>query len=605
MSRAGAAVPAARPGRAFAAVIVLVLQACAHAPLSSAGAATGRARLAPAHATVDAAAPAVPEPGDRTLSDASGFWELESSVAADPTDPAHFVVAHMSYARGRVIRVSNSVDHGRGWSQLSIPHPPDASFNADPVVAIGPDGVVHLAYIPVAMSGDERVGLGIEVTRSLDGGRSFAPARRISFNRDRDDKLAITVDADARSPFRGRVYLAWRWPGGGVYLSRSEDGGVTYTSPLRLAGDEVMGLSLKTQSDGTLLLAANRYAGSDPAILVYRSRNGGVGFEPARRVAGVRARYQVRVPAACDGTGALIQTSLAGTASGAVALAWNDHDPASPGDCSNACSTTTTCRSRAYLARSLDGGGTWSARQGVAPPDWATGDQFFGWLTDEGPDAGALWLLQRSSHESGRKSAHSWLLRSDDDGASWQVARRLSTATGSVGTDAWQGDYSGAAASAQAVVATWSDLRLGYPQVYAGALVAAADATPALDERFDGAWVMPGAEQQGVLIDIAPAQSLFFAAWFTYLPDGGAAAAPTWFALQGALDGARAAFSVYRSPAGAFLQGPASPLEIVGTGTVEVLDCNRLAFVHTGPGGLVVETELQRLLPRADCGATP
>jgi WD40 repeat protein len=122
-----------------------------------------------------------------------------------------------------------------------------------------------------------------------------------------------------------------------------------------------------------------------------------------------------------------------------------------------------------------------------------------------------------------------------------------------------------------------------------------------LDERFDGSWVIAGADKQGFFIDVSPGASTFFSGYFTYDPAGGAAAAPTWFVLQGALDGARSDFTAYRTRAGAYLGASPADLEVAGTGTIEVLACDRLALGLRLSGVAPLQASLQRLLPNAAC----
>ena len=135
----------------------------------------------------------------------------EVSIAIDAAQPTRAVAASMDL-RGAGILVMASNDRGRTWSRHSLPRGEGASFHADPMVDFDSRGVAHLAHIPVA---NGNVPLGIEVTRSFDGGHTWTPAQRISANRGRDDKVILRADNNLASLYRDRVYVAWKWPPGG------------------------------------------------------------------------------------------------------------------------------------------------------------------------------------------------------------------------------------------------------------------------------------------------------------------------------------------------------------------------------------------------------
>ena len=471
--------------------------------------------------------------------------DVEPWVASNPANPLNFVVAGISWSEGQSILVAATLDGGVTWHRSTLPRAPDAVFHADPAVAFDAGGVAYLANIPADVSGNSGVPLGIEMSRSVDGGLTWSAPIRISANRGKDDKTAIAVDTIPGSPYFGRVYVAWKRPGGGIYLSRSDNQGQSYATPYRVSTDSVSGLSMATLSDGTVLLAANRGAGSARGIVVYRSSNGGATFSSGARIATTRAQWYVNVPANC-GVGALIQTSVAVSHSAigeAVALLWDDYAIDSPSSCSNACLPSTACRSRSYVSRSLNGGQTWQIPSRVTPPEFSAGDQFFSWL-GAGYPSGTLFVAQRSSHEdTNRRAAHTWLLRSDDTGVTWSPVVRLSSGSNDTAGSFWQGDYLGLAASEQAVVAAWTDLRFRTTELYAAALKLSSGTE--ITAAFSGAWYDPLQDGHGFQLEVLDDERVWIL-WFTFDADGH----PAWLFGVGQLDGDLITAELFYEPDG-------------------------------------------------------
>lgn len=132
-----------------------------------------------------------PSPCETLVARAEGYaWEPH--VAADPLDPDHLVAGVTRFVEGPAspvvhdILVAVSRDGGRTWSAKSLPHGADvpsdhplatATSLADPIVAFLPDGTVLLAGLglnaAVTGAGAAAQGFRVFVARSADGGESF------------------------------------------------------------------------------------------------------------------------------------------------------------------------------------------------------------------------------------------------------------------------------------------------------------------------------------------------------------------------------------------------------------------------------------------------
>ena len=140
---------------------------------------------------------------------------------------------------------------------------------------------------------------------------------------------------------------------------------------------------------------------------------------------------------------------------------------------------------------------------------------------------------------------------------------------------------------------TRSGPRLKACNLLAGGSIAADAERPArggFDARQSGAWIAPGANDQGILAAVLPATAdtngVFFAPWFTYWPDAGnnsGTANRHWLTLQGTLTPASNGsieLTIFRATAGSY--GPIRPSNTyrVGTATWTLTDCEHATLSY-------------------------
>src|SRR5215467_2513540 len=199
-----------------------------------------------------------------------------------------------------VILVSRSTDAGRTFSApvaaSGTGSGPRAVIGADPFVA--PDGTLHVAWHDIT-------GNQIAEASSADGGQSFGPTHTIAPTQvpfdlaipAQDVRGALVYPAcgadDSFGPHRGTLYCSWMDEtasnGTDVFLSRSADGGVSWSPPLRVnddpagvANDQFNQWLAVDPSDGSVNLSWNDTR-NDPAhlstdIFYARSTDGGLSF---------------------------------------------------------------------------------------------------------------------------------------------------------------------------------------------------------------------------------------------------------------------------------------------------------------------------------------
>jgi hypothetical protein len=167
-------------------------------------------------------------------------------LAADPRDGRFVALANRWDAPRFNCALQLSGDGGRGW--VPAPPLPELPQGVDscyaPEIAFDAGGRLYMAFLGLAGQGNLPV--GGYLTYSDDGGRSFAEPRRVLPALSFQLRLAIDPSVGAR----GRIYLMWLQartdvPTGGlpsvdnpILLAHSDDGGVTFSPPVRVSDQD-------------------------------------------------------------------------------------------------------------------------------------------------------------------------------------------------------------------------------------------------------------------------------------------------------------------------------------------------------------------------------
>ncbi len=228
------------------------------------------------------------------------------AVDTNPTSPFRDTVyvawdnSNGSSSSGNNLLVSHSSDGGVTFSAPVIASPttggPKSVIGADPFV--GPDGTLYVAWHDVHNS-------VIAVSRSTDGGNSFGPTHTIA-----PTQLAFDVGIPAMATrralvypacaadtssgsHRGTLYCSWMDEtaanGTDIFVARSDDGGATWSAPLRV-NDDPTGVANDQFNQWLAVDPANGFINlswndtrNDPShlstdIFFARSANGGLSF---------------------------------------------------------------------------------------------------------------------------------------------------------------------------------------------------------------------------------------------------------------------------------------------------------------------------------------
>ena len=390
----------------------------------------------------------------------------EPSIAVNPRNERNLVAGANDYRSGDAwAGVYASVDGGRSWFEQLIPGYPGGpssvltGFEAagDPSIAFDADGVAHYAGIAFNRAGFGSSSDGsIWAGRSSDGGFTWtvtmvARGGKGIFH----DHEQIAADRFEGSPFRNNLYISWtmfvgfgRTP---IVVSRSTDGGLTWSAPLEVSGTVTPGGFFQDSvgavgPDGSMYVAWDETfttpgGVSAMRLWVARSTDGGATFGAPRVVQDV---VPERLHNAAYRHGSYPAMGVA--PSGAVYVAWADNRN---GDAD------------ILLTRSSDGGLTWSIPVRVNDDPLGVGtDQFFPWVSvSPNGRVDIMWYDKRPDPNNYLLDVFFAFTR---DGATISSNFRVTDVSSDPAVwPAFLGDYNGMASTDRTAYPVWADMRNG------------------------------------------------------------------------------------------------------------------------------------------------
>jgi len=324
-------------------------------------------------------------------------------IAADPSNPRNIIVGSDDYNCGpegaESLGFFITLDGGSAWSQYCMPA---RSNNGQlylpglgPILGYDLNGVAYIAgWYADNSSGSNVVFEGFE--KSSDGVHWSLPAPAV-YRKDYGPNCDwLAVDTSPSSPYANSVYISCVMSGrkdSQLVVSHSNDGGATWhqvnVAPPQVYPAEPLYQSMTVGKDGTIYLAwlycqEDNGCGNGPASVMFsRSSDGGDTWSRPSPLARVTLVYPL--PNVPDGF--VPDTPAIGVDTG---------DGPYAGNLYVSMYNWTGTFMQVVVARSTDGGNTWSKLVPVAPPS-DTHDQFFPWLSvSPTGQVGVAWLDRRN-----------------------------------------------------------------------------------------------------------------------------------------------------------------------------------------------------------------
>lgn len=406
-----------------------------------------------------------------------GRDQNEPSIALNPNDPRNLVAGANDYRTDNALWSYTSSDGGRTWLNQELPVHTNLALATDPGLTFNRHGDVFYSNGRLDVSGLPYPRNEVVVYRSTTKGASWqAPVRpfqdttRVNQADVLSDKYYIATDNSDNSPFKDRIYVAWveyANQRARIVVSRSLDAGATWSPRVYLTptpGDFVAPIP-SVAPDGTLYVTYNEKSLKE--VLISRSTDGGVSFSSPIKIANyidlgpvvpegdINARPYIKNFIGVNSFPS-IDVDRSTKFTGRVYVSWAANDAKG--------------FAHIYLSHSDNKGQTWSTPAPVEAHESALKtDRFFNWIAIDrmSGDIGMAYYDSRLDPEN--KLTDLFFSHSTNGGASF-TSRRVSSvsfdpsiasAYRSVGSIefAFFGDYIGTAAHDRQWFPVWTDTR--------------------------------------------------------------------------------------------------------------------------------------------------
>lgn len=370
----------------------------------------------------------------------------EVSIAINPTNPDIIVGgANISY-------FYVSTNRGATWTQKQMTS--TLGVWGDPCLLYD-----HRGYLYYGHLSNPTVGYWIDrivVQRSTNNGTTWNDGAGVGLTPPKEqDKEWLA--ADYHSPlYKGNIYMSWtefdNYGSGSVsdssriLFSRSTDAGITWSTPVKLSdrsGDcvdednTVEGAVPAVGPNGEVYVSWTGPHG----IMFDKSLDGGLTFGNDRFVATHPGGWDYSVPGIYRANGLTVTVcdTSRGIHRGNIYINWSDQ---------GAGSTNTDV----FIARSTDGGNTWSAPIKVNN-DNTTRHQFFCWLTVD-QATGVLYSIFYDRRNTTSNLTDVFVAKSVDGGLTWENFK-VSETSFNPSPAVFFGDYTGISAFQGRVYPIW------------------------------------------------------------------------------------------------------------------------------------------------------
>ncbi|HXJ62367.1 MAG TPA: sialidase family protein, partial [Actinomycetota bacterium] len=412
--------------------------------------------------------------------DATTQPQDETTIAINPTNVRNLSGGANDYRSGTTAcGAYRSTDRGKTWTDQTL-LPAGFAEAGDPVVGFDGNGTAY--YLCMGFNRDG-AGNGIQNTqwlyRSTNGGQTWTgPVIALGTSKANvDDKGWLAVDQRTSGTNSGNIYASvTRNPGASsqIRFARSTNGGTSFTADLQVNDanpSRVQGSNIAVGADGAVYVAwADSDGSGNSRIMIDKSTDGGQNFNALTGGNDHVVRNNFTAVGNPDGAAGGVRPlarvnsfpTIAASATNANLLyaVWTEN-PAGADD------------SDIMLARSTDGGNTWSAPVRVNDDVNPSGEffsQFFPSIAVDPVDneVDVVWFSDQNdaNRTDGTPLVDPYFASSSNNGVSFGASIRLSTASSNTTANfpagsSFFGDYSAVAARGGVAHPLWTDTTVG------------------------------------------------------------------------------------------------------------------------------------------------
>jgi hypothetical protein len=353
--------------------------------------------------------------------------ESEVSIDVNPTNRLNQVVVGHAAGGFATMNTFFTLNGGATWTLVPLGDGQDgltSTFRFDPTVAFDDNGRLYVGY-GVRLAGPTR--RAVVVATSLDGGQTYSQFTVISTTNDigtlpGNDKWHLATGPDPVIPAQQNVYIAWTQnvtetgTDQRIVVSRSIDGGATFSAPLIINDASIAGTSVgnlfadpAVGPNGEVYVSWSSL--NTGQIFIDRSLDGGLTWGVDTVVTTENVGFALLIPPQPDrgiSAGPTLDTDRSGGPNnGTLYIAYTDR------------TVSGGANTNIFVRSSTNGGATWSAPT-LVNDDGGTNSQFLPWL-DVDQETGTVsvaWYDARN--DTNNKKVQTFMAASFDGGATFQ-----------------------------------------------------------------------------------------------------------------------------------------------------------------------------------------
>lgn len=209
--------------------------------------------------------------------------KAECSIAIDPTNSNNILAGTMTLTGDNITKVGTfySTNGGTTWSGNDILI---SEYDIDPSVAYDANGNAYVCYIYNVVAGTNK----IYVQKSTNKGQTWQTRVEVPALYDAD-KTFMAIDKNINSPYKNNIYVVWNKNQSPIVFSKSTNGGASFSSEIDITptSQTVLGAAPAVGNNGEIYVAYSIGNPNCTGIGFVKSTDGGATFSSQQQIAPV------------------------------------------------------------------------------------------------------------------------------------------------------------------------------------------------------------------------------------------------------------------------------------------------------------------------------